>query len=85
MEIKILKSEKTVLDVEINDLTLVELLREYLNKDSSVKIAAWKREHPFKNPVLHIESDNPKSALKKAISTVDKEIDASVSEFKKLK
>ena len=85
--INIIKDEKNILDVEINNLTIVELLRAYLNKDSNVKLAAWKREHPEKNPILHIEtsSGTAKSALKKAISTADKDVDKAVDDFKKMK
>ncbi len=83
-EMKIIKQEKNELDVEIDNLTLVELLRTYLNKEGA-KIAAWKRPHPFKNPVLHIEGDNPKKLLQKAIQSAEKDIDKAVDEFKKLK
>ena len=84
MEIKILKDEKNILDVELSSLTIAEILRVYLNKEGA-KLAAWKRDHPTKNPVLHIEGDNPKKLLKKAIATLEKEIDKTVDEFKKLK
>jgi len=84
MEIKILKDEKNTLDIELSSLTIAEVLRVYLNKEGA-KIAAWKREHPTKNPVLHIEADNPKKLLKKAIATLEKKIDKTVDEFKKLK
>jgi len=84
MEIKIIKDEKNELDIELSSLTIAEVLRVYLNKEGA-KLAAWKREHPTKNPVLHIEADNPKKLLKKAITTLEKEIDKTVDEFKKLK
>ena len=84
MEIKILKDEKTELDVEISSLTVAEVLRVYLNKEGA-KLAVWKRDHPTKNPVLHIEADNPKKLLKAAIAKLEKEIDATVDEFKRLK
>ena len=84
MEIKILKQDKNSIDVEIDNLTIVELIRNYANKQGA-KLAAWKREHPSKNPVLHIESDNPKSLLKKAIVAAEKDIDKAVDDFKKMK
>ncbi|MFH1521348.1 MAG: hypothetical protein ABIF18_00145 [archaeon] len=84
MEIKILKDEKNELDVELSSLTIAEVLRVYLNKEGA-KLAVWKREHPTKNPILHIEGDNPKKILKKAIATLEKEIDSIVDEFKKSK
>jgi len=87
MEIKIINEEKNELDLEIDNLTIVELLRVYLNKESNVKLAAWKRPHPSKNPILHIEtsSGTPKAAVKKAISVVEKELDKASEEFKKAK
>ena len=85
MEIKVLESSKDEIKIEMDSLTVVEILRVYLNKDSSVVLAVWKREHPTKNPVLHIEADNPKKLLKSAIATLEKEIDTAVADFKKLK
>ncbi len=84
MEIKVLKDEKNILEVEIDNLTIVELLRVYLNNNGA-KLAVWKRDHPSENPRLHIEGENPKKLLKDAISDIEKEIDEAVSEFKKLK
>ena len=60
------------------------ILRPFEPKEGA-KLAAWKRDHPTKNPVLHIEGDNPKKLLKSAIATLEKEIDKTVDEFKKLK
>lgn len=84
MEIKILKDEKNELDIELSSLTIAEILRVYLNKQN-IKLAAWKRERPTSNPVLHIEGENPKKFLKSAISNIGKDVDSVVSEFKKLK
>lgn len=84
MEIKILKDGKNELDIELDSLTIAEVLRVYLNKQGA-KLAAWRRDHPTKNPVLHIEGDNPKKILKSAIAMLEKEIDNVVDEFKKLK
>jgi DNA-directed RNA polymerase subunit L len=84
MEIKVLKDEKNVLEVELSNQTIAELLRVYLNKQGA-KLAAWKRGHATENPVLHIEADKPKKLLKDAIKAAEKEIDAVVSDFKKLK
>jgi DNA-directed RNA polymerase subunit L len=84
MEIKILKEEKNELDLEIDSLTIAELLRVYLNKEGA-DMAAWKREHPTKNPILHIKADNPKKLVKKAIESIEKELEESLADFKKLK
>ncbi|MCD4770990.1 hypothetical protein K8R30_01070 [archaeon] len=84
MEIKVLKDEKNELDIEIPSLTIAEVLRVYLNKEGA-KLAAWKKAHQTSNPVLHIEADNPKKLLKNAIKALEKEIDTTVADFKKLK
>jgi len=84
MEIKVLKDEKNCLDIEIPNLTIAEVLRVYLNKQGA-KLAAWKKDHQTSSPVLHIEADNPKKLLKNAIKVLEKEIDTTVTEFKKLK
>ncbi|RMD46205.1 DNA-directed RNA polymerase subunit L [Candidatus Pacearchaeota archaeon] len=84
MKVKVLKDEKGELEIELDNLTIAEVLRVYLNKQG-VKLAAWKREHPTKNPVLCIVADNPKKALKGAIGQIEKEIDKFTSEFKNLK
>jgi DNA-directed RNA polymerase subunit L len=87
MEIEILKSSKEEVEVEINSLTIAEILRVYLNKDSNVTFAAWKREHPTKNPVLLVQTKGKtaKKALNDAINSITKELDRIESDFSKMK
>lgn len=85
MELKILKDEKDELEVELDNVTLAEVLRVYLNEDSDVSFVAWKREHPTKNPVLKVKAKNPKKAIKDAVSTVAKELDKIEKDFSGLK
>lgn len=85
MEVKILKDEKDALEVQVESLTLAEILKVYLNKDSNVDFAAWKREHPTKSPILSVKGKNPKKAIKDAISDIVKDLDKVESDFKKLK
>ncbi len=84
MELKILKEEKNELHVQMNSLTLVEILRVYLNEDDAVKFAAWKRDHPSKAPILLIKTSGKgaKKALQDAISKIKKDTDKILSEFK---
>jgi DNA-directed RNA polymerase subunit L len=82
MEMKILKNDKKEMDVQIDSLTIVEILRIYLNKEGA-EVAAWKREHPSKPAILHIESDNPEKLLKKAITSLQKDLDKYSEEIKK--
>lgn len=85
MKIKVLKNEKNELEVQVDNLTIVEVLREYLHKDSSVEFAAWKREHPNEAPVLRIETKGKtaKKALNDAIDSVSKEANKLVAVVKK--
>lgn len=84
---KILKEDKNEIEVEIPSLTIVEILRVYLNKDSAVEFAAWKREHPTKNPILKIKTNGKtcKKALKEAINSITKDLDKVDKDFKALK
>ncbi len=84
MEIKIIKEEKSLLELEISNLTIAEVLRVYLNENGA-KLAVWKQNHPSESPILHVEGDNPKKLIKDAIISIEKEVDSAVSEFKKLK
>lgn len=87
MDIKILKNEKNEIKVEVGNITVVEVLRVYLNRDSSVNFAAWKRMHPSKNPILHVKTSGKtaKKALQDAITAIEKDSSKFLSEFKKAK
>ena len=87
MEMNILKDSKEEIEVEIESLTMVEILRVYLNKDSAVTFVAWKREHPTKKPVLAVKTKGktPKKAISDAIAAITKDLDNIEADFKKLK
>ncbi|MEJ2267987.1 MAG: RpoL/Rpb11 RNA polymerase subunit family protein [Nanoarchaeota archaeon] len=87
MEINILKNDKNEIEAEIGNLTIAEILRVYLNKDSSVTFVAWKREHPTKKPILKIETKGKtaKKAINDAVAEITKDLDKFESDFKKLK
>ena len=87
MEINVLKSEKDEIELELGNLTIAELLRVYLNKDSSVSFTAWKRPHPTENPVLVVKTKGKtaKKAINDAVKLVTKDLDKVLADFKKLK
>ena len=87
MEMNILKSSKDEIELELESLTLIEILRVYLNKDSSVIFAAWKRKHPTEWPILLVKTKgkSAKKAINDAISKITKDLDKVESDFKKLK
>ncbi|MFH1500869.1 MAG: RpoL/Rpb11 RNA polymerase subunit family protein [archaeon] len=87
MEIKYLKDDKNEAEIEFDNLTMVELIRVYLNKDSAVSFAAWRREHPTKNPVLKVKTKGKsvKKAVQDAADAVEKDLDKLADSFKKAK
>ena len=87
MELKVLNASKDEMEVQIDSLTLVELLRVYLNKDDNVTFAAWKREHPSENPILKVRTKgkSAKKAIGDAVKSVTKDLDKIEDDFKRMK
>lgn len=87
MEIKYLLDEKNDAEIEIDNMTIVEVLRAYLAKDDAVSFTAWKRDHPTKKPVLKIRTKgkSARKALEDASALIEKEADKLVDSFKKSK
>ena len=87
MEVNYLKDGKNEAEIELNNLTIAEVLRAYLNKDDNVEFAAWRREHPSKNPVLKIKTKGKtvRKAISDAINQIEKEADKLVDSFKTAK
>ncbi len=87
MEFRILKSDKEEIEIELESLTIAEIMRVYLNKDSSVVFAAWKRIHPTEKPILKVKTKGKavKKAINDAIAGITKDLDKIESDFKKMK
>ncbi len=87
MNIKIIKAVKDELEAEIENVTIAEILRVYLNKDSAVSFVAWRREHPTKAPVLKVQTKGKtaKKAVADAVNQIEKDLDNIEKNFKKLK
>jgi DNA-directed RNA polymerase subunit L len=87
MEISVLKDEKNELEVSVDNQTLAELVRVYLNEDSSVKLGVWRKEHYSKPLILRIvtEGKSAKKALQDAIAKAQKDLTKYSDEFKKAK
>jgi DNA-directed RNA polymerase subunit L len=73
MEIEVLKNEKNEFEAKVDNITVAEILRVYLNKQG-IDFAAWRREHPAKPVIMRIQSSG---------KTVKKEVSEAVSEIKK--
>ena len=84
MDVKILKHEKNSVELSIDNLTIAEIMRVYLNKEG-IEFAAWRREHPSKPLIFKIESsDKPvKKAVVDAVDAIKKDIDKIASLVKK--
>ena len=87
MELKVLRNEKDELELETDSVTIAEILRVYLNKDSSVTFAAWKREHPTKNPVMLVKTKGKaaKKAVEDSVKEIEKDLKGAEEDFKKMK
>ena len=85
MEVKVIKNEKDNLLIEVDNQTVAEILRIYLNEDEAVTMAAWKRAHPDKPVVFEIKTKgkSAKKALEDAASAIEKDTEKYLDEFKK--
>lgn len=85
MEVKIIKNEKDNLLLEMDNQTVAEILRVYLNEDENVSMAAWKRVHPDKPVIFEIKTKgkSAKKALEDAAAKVEKDSEKYADEFKK--
>lgn len=86
MEMKIILSEKNVLEVDLGnaDLSLGQLLVEKINANKDVEFAACKKEHPIiANPkiIIRTKKTDPKKILLEAISEVTEEMNKFKKEF----
>ncbi|HIG95145.1 MAG TPA: hypothetical protein HA229_06005, partial [Nanoarchaeota archaeon] len=83
MEIKILNESKEEITLELESITLTEILKVYLNKDSAVTFVAWKRNHPTEKPVIVVKTKGKtvKKAINDAIGAITKDLDKIQADF----
>ncbi len=84
MNIEVLKQDKNSVELKIDNLTVAEILRDYLNKEG-IEFAAWRREHPSKPVIFKIESSGKtvKKAVSEAVEAIKKDCNKIVSALKK--
>ena len=83
MKLEVVKAEKHEVQVELDNVTVAEVLRVYLYENGA-DFAAWKREHPSKPLVFNIKSDSGvKKAVSDAVSAIKKDCDKIVALLKK--
>jgi DNA-directed RNA polymerase subunit L len=84
MNIEVVKQGKNEVELKIDNLTVAEILRVYLN-NNGVEFAAWKREHPSKPLLFRIESSGKtvKKAVSEAVDAIKKDCDKVLGSLKK--
>ena len=84
MNIEVVKQEKNSVELKIDNLTVAEVLRAYLNRNG-VEFAAWRKEHPSKPLLFKIESSGKgvKKEVSEAVDMIKKDCNKIVSLLKK--
>lgn len=73
MEIEIIEQSKGELEVKVDNITVAEVLRVYLN-EQGVEFAAWRREHPTKPIIFRIHDANAKKAVSDAVNGIKEDL-----------
>ncbi len=86
MNIDVTLAEKDDVELKMDNSTVAELLRVYLNAQD-VKFAAWRREHPSKPIIMRIQtsSGTVKKAVSDAVLAISKDLDSILNTFVKKK
>ncbi|MFH1630829.1 MAG: RpoL/Rpb11 RNA polymerase subunit family protein [Candidatus Aenigmatarchaeota archaeon] len=70
MNVKVLEQNDDKLKIELDDLTLVNLLHENLWK-TKIDYSAYVKDHPYlSQPVLVVKSKDPKKSLTEAADKI---------------
>ncbi len=85
MNIEIVKDEKNDIEFRVDNVTVAEILRDYLNKVPGVDFAAWRREHISKPALLKVQTTGKtaKKAISEAIKAIEKDSNSIISGLKK--
>lgn len=81
---EILKQDKNSVELKIDNLTVAEIVRTYL-QEQGVEFAAWRREHPLKPVIFKISSSGKtvKKAVGEAVDAIEKDCKKLLSAIKK--
>lgn len=84
MEVEIIKQEKNEVELKVDNITVAEILRNYLN-EQSIEFVAWRREHPSKPVVMKIQSSGKtvKKEVSDAVTAVKKDLSKILTSIKK--
>ncbi len=70
---EIVRQEKGEVELKMNNITVAEILRVYLNKNG-IDFAAWRREHPSKPITMLIKGSNVKKEVADAVESIKKDL-----------
>ena len=87
MELKVIESDKGMLRLEIvgEDHTFCNVIRKDLWQDKNVDIAGYSIRHALvDNPVLIVESDNPKKSIGETVKRLRKTNEEFLKNFKSI-
>lgn len=75
MNVEVISQENDLLELRVDNLTVAEILRVYLN-DNGIKFAAWRRDHLTKPVIFRIESTGKsvKKAITESIASINKDL-----------
>lgn len=84
MNVQILKESKNDVELSIDNVTVAEALRVYLNEQGA-EFVAWRRDHPSKPALMVIKTSGQtvSKTVSEAISAIKKDCDKIVSGLKK--
>jgi len=84
MEIEVTSQDKNNIELKIDNLTVAEILRTYLN-NQGIEFAAWRREHPTKPIILKIKSSSKavKKEISEAVAAIKKDLNKITATLKK--
>lgn len=76
MNVEVISEGNDLLELRVDNLTVAEVLRVYLN-ENGVKFAAWRRDHLTKPVIFRIESSgkNVKKVITEAIASINKDLE----------
>ena len=84
MQIEIIKQDKNDVELKLDNATIAEIIRVYLNA-GGIDFAAWRKEHPAKPLIMKIQSSNKtvKKAIADSVSAIKKDLSKISADLKK--
>ena len=87
MNVEVISQEKDDIELRVDNQTVAELLRMYLNDGDNVRFVAWRKEHPSKPLLMRIQSSSGtvKKAVSEAVKAIGKDLEEIENAVKKSK